>query len=300
MKIAIIDCGTNTFTLNLFKIDTSKQFKRSLKQRHYVDLAEEGIDKIGPKAFQRGIDAFQAFHHFLKNAPSTKTIAIGTAALRRASNSSDFLEAVEAASGIRIQIIDGNREADLIYKGVRVAAPLGVEPSLIMDIGGGSVEFIIANQNQVYWAKSYPIGLAVLFKKFHHSDPINSNNLQDLNAYLEQTLSDLIEQLPSHSIEHLIGASGSFDVLDQMNGAKDEAALFGFINTGAFLDICQQLIDSDYEERLKTENLSSTRAKLIVMSVLLIKFVHQKIKSPNLVVSDHAMREGLVYELLES
>jgi exopolyphosphatase/pppGpp-phosphohydrolase len=78
------------------------------------------------------------------------------------------------------------------------------------------------------------------------------------------------------------------------------AALFGFINTAAFLKICQQLINSDYEERLKTENLSSTRAKLIVMSVLLIKFVHQKIECPNLVVSDHTMREGLVYELLES
>ena len=85
-----------------------------------------------------------------------------------------------------------------------------------------------------------------------------------------------------------------------MNGAKDASALFGFIETSSFSKICQQLLDSDYEERLRTKNLSSTRAKLIVMSVLLIKFIHQKIKTPNLVVSDHAMKEGLVYELLES
>lgn len=300
MKIAIIDCGTNTFTLSLFEVNASKQFTRNLKERHYVELAEEGIDQIGPKAFQRGIAAFKSFDAFLKNEPSIKTIAIGTAALRRASNSADFLDAVEEASRIRIQIIDGDREANLIYKGVRAAAPLSATPSLIMDIGGGSVEFIIANQDQVYWAKSYPIGVAILFKKFHHSDPINQDNLKGLNDYLEAQLSDLIEQLSVHSIEHLIGASGSFDVLDQMNGAKEAAALFGYIEADDFARICQQLVDSDYEERLRTENLSSTRAKLIVMSVLLIKFIHQKVKRPSLVVSDHAMREGLVYELLAS
>lgn len=298
MKIAIIDCGTNTFTLSLFEVDSSKKFKRSLKDRHYVELAEEGIKQIGPKSFRRGVDAFKAFHHFLQKHPNAKTIAIGTAALRRASNSTEFLAAVETVSGIQIQIIDGDKEAELIYKGVRSAAPLGTIPSLIMDIGGGSVEFIIADQDQVYWAKSYPIGVAVLFKKFHRSDPINTNNIKALNNYLEETLDELLKQLSSHSIEHLVGASGSFDVLDNMNGAKDEAALFGFISSDNFHEICQQLVDSDYEERLRTENLSSTRAKLIVMSVLLIKFIHQKIKTPNLVVSDHAMREGLVYELL--
>lgn len=300
MKIAVIDCGTNTFTLSLFEIDASKKFTRNLKDRHYVELAEEGINTIGPKPFQRGIEAFRAFHDFLKSDPTIKTFAIGTAALRRASNSAAFLNAVETASGIRIQIIDGAREADLIYKGVRAAAPLGAAPSLIMDIGGGSVEFIIANEKQVYWAKSFPIGVAVLFKKFHHSDPINQTNQKELNAYLEAQLSDLIEHLNTHSIEHLIGASGSFDVLDNLNGAKDKSALYGFIDRNNFSRICQQLVDSDYEGRLKTENLSSTRAKLIVMSVLLIKFIHQKIKCPNLVVSDHAMREGLVYELLAS
>ena len=300
MKIAIIDCGTNTFTLSLFEVDASKQFKRSLKDRHYVELAEEGIKQIGPKAFQRGLNAFEAFRNLLKDTPETQTIAIGTAALRRASNSTDFLDAVEALSGIRIQIIAGDREADLIYKGVRAAAPLGPRPSLIMDIGGGSVEFIIANQDRVYWAKSYPLGVAVLFNKFHHSDPIQTHHIEDLNDYLEQGLFDLIEQLRPHSIEHLIGASGSFDVFSQMNGDKNQADLFSFIETDSFHKIYQQLLNSDYEERLRTKNLSSTRAKLIVVSVLLIKFIHQKIKTANLVVSDHALREGLVYELLAS
>ncbi len=299
MQIAIIDCGTNTFTLSLFEVDNSNQFRRSLKDRHYVELAEEGIHQIGPKAFQRGVAAFQAFHDFLQQYPKAKALAIGTAALRRAANRNDFLDAVEAVSGIRIQIIDGSKEAELIYRGVRTAAPLSATPSLIMDIGGGSVEFIIADQERVYWAKSYSIGVAVLFKNFQHSDPIHIDHIQQLNKHLEKELSDLLEQLEAHAIEHLIGASGSFDVLDSLNGAKDATASFGYIQPDAFEAIYQQLVESSYEQRLVTKNLSSTRAKLIVMSVLLIRFIHQKINTPNLVVSDHAMREGLVYELLE-
>ena len=84
-----------------------------------------------------------------------------------------------------------------------------------------------------------------------------------------------------------------------MSGAKEEDTLYGFIDSDAFYRICQQLIEADYDERLQMENLNPSRAKLIVISALLIKFVHKKAKAPNIVVSDHAIREGLVYELLE-
>lgn len=298
MTVAVIDCGTNTFTLSLFEITSSGQFKRSLKQRHYVELAEEGIDTIGPNAFQRGIDAFHAFRIFLNDYPSIKTLAIGTAALRRASNQKAFIDAAKAVSNITIKVIDGPKEANLIYQGVRLAAPLGDRPSLIMDIGGGSVEFIIANQQTLYWAKSYPIGVAVLYDLFHKNDPITINDIHALNAHLETTLHDLIKLLPSYSIEHLIGASGSFDVLDNMIGAKKKHELYGYIYVDDFNRVRQQLVQSTFEQRLHTKNITSTRAKLIVMSVLLIDFIHQKIDAPNLVASEHAMREGLIEDLL--
>lgn len=300
MKIAVIDCGTNTFTLSLFEIDLKGHFKRTFKDRHYVDLAEEGINTIGPKAFQRGVDAFRSFGCFLQDYPNIKTIALGTAALRQASNQATFIEAAKAVSGITIQVIDGAKEASLIYKGVRLAAPLGESPSLIMDIGGGSVEFIIADNQQVYWAKSYPIGVAVLFDQFHQSDPINTMEIQALNQYLEVMLADLVALLPSYPIEYLVGASGSFDVLDNMIGSKEAGQPFGYIDAKDFDVTQKQLIGASFEQRLKMKNLTSTRAKLIVMSVLLIDFIHKKIDTAHLIVSEHAMREGLVYEFLHT
>jgi exopolyphosphatase/guanosine-5'-triphosphate,3'-diphosphate pyrophosphatase len=296
--IAVIDCGTNTFTLSLFEIESLNKFKRILKDRHFVELAEEGIDKIGPKAFQRGLDAFHAFQFFLQDYPTALVFALGTAALRKASNRLQFMEAVEEISNIPIQIIDGDREALLIYKGVELAAPLSNQPSLIMDIGGGSVEFIIANNEELFWAKSYPIGGAVLFDKFHKSDPIAKTEVEQLENHLESELDDLLEILDKYSIQHLIGASGSFDVLDNLSGKNKAGDLFSSISAIAFEKLYKQLVFAPFKERVNTPNLIKTRAKLIVMSVLLINFIHKTIGTQELIASDHAMREGLVSEIL--
>jgi len=186
----------------------------------------------------------------------------------------------------------------LIYKGVELAAPLSDYPSLIMDIGGGSVEFIIANNKELFWAKSYPIGGAVLFDKFHKSDPIATTEVQQLEQHLESELDDLLETLDKYAIQHLIGASGSFDVLDNLSGKNKTGNLFSSISAIEFKVLYEQLVSATFQERLNTPNLMGTRAKLIVMSVLLINFIHKRIGSQQLIASDHAMREGLISEIL--
>jgi exopolyphosphatase/guanosine-5'-triphosphate,3'-diphosphate pyrophosphatase len=298
MQVAVIDCGTNTFTLNLFQIDNANHFKRIDKSRHYVELAAEGIQAIGPNAFERGLDAFRSFQDFLEKYPEAQVQALGTAALRRAANSHDFVQAAYAVSGIKINIISGEKEAAYIYEGVRLAAPLSERPSLIMDIGGGSVELIIGNKERVFWAKSYPVGVAVLFENFHNSDPINSGDQVILKAYLEEALEDFTAVLPQYDIEHFVGASGSFNMLDKLAGTRQAGASYSFIERKDFEEVTQQLIESNYADRLLIPNLKATRAKLSVMSALLISFVQQYLKTEQLLVSDHAMREGLLQTLL--
>jgi hypothetical protein len=110
---------------------------------------------------------------------------------RSASNGAKFIDQVLSDTGIQIELIDGNREAELIYSAVSAAINLGSHTSLIMDIGGGSVEFIICNQEQIFWKKSYDIGAARLMNQFHHSDPISKSDMEDLQAYLNTVLEDL-------------------------------------------------------------------------------------------------------------
>ena len=297
-QIAIIDCGTNTFTLSIGTASSPQQLDMTLKGRHFVELAVGGINTISPAAFERGLRAFEDFANILKTYPTAKVIALGTAALRNATNAREFVDAAKALSGIDIQIIDGNREAQLIFQGVQLAAPLSTKPSLIIDIGGGSVEFIIANQEQVFWAKSYPIGGAVLYQKFHRSNPITSKDITAIQEHLQQELGDLIEALQNYSIEYLIGASGTFDALDHLLNAPKTGMPFRLIDFNEFDNIYYQLVPLSLEERLEVPNLVPTRAKLIVMSLLIIQFVEQAIGQQPLISSNHALREGLVRELL--
>jgi exopolyphosphatase/guanosine-5'-triphosphate,3'-diphosphate pyrophosphatase len=299
MEVAIIDCGTNTFTLNLFEINKERKFKRIGKSRHYVELAAEGVDSIGPKAFQRGVKAFRAFRVFLEKHPEAQVHALGTAALRKASNSDALVQAAYEASNIKINIISGEQEADYIYQGVSYAAPLSEKPSLIMDIGGGSVELIIGNKNTIYWSKSYPVGVAVLYEYFQKSDPINAQDKAALQAHLQATLADFLVVLEQYDIEHFIGSSGSFNMLQRLAGTRAKDRSHSFIKRKDLETVTQELVQSNYEERLKIPNLKTKRAKLSVMSALLIDFVQQHLDNDEMIVSEHAMREGLLLQLLE-
>lgn len=299
MEVAVIDCGTNTFTLNLFQIDEQGHFERTDKSRHYVELAAEGINKIGPGAYARGLEAFRAFQVFLQNYPDAQVHALGTAALRRASNSAEFVQAAYEVSDIQIDIISGQQEAIFIYEGVRHAAPLSEQPSLIMDIGGGSVELIIGNKKQLFWAESYPVGVAVLYELFHKSDPISAQDKAALKEHLRETLADFLEVLPHYKIEHFIGSSGSFNMLDKLAGTRIAGATHSVIARQDFEEVTQQLVKSNYADRLLIPNLKATRAKLSVMSALLIEFVQEHLHAPQMIVSDQAMREGLLQLILQ-
>ena len=151
--------------------------------------------------------------------------AIGTAALRTASNGQAFVREVEARTGIVVTLISGLEEAQLIHRGVMQALPPGREKKLIMDIGGGSVEFIIAGSKNVFWYDSFPIGVAILFNRFHKSDPIRKEEIIAVRRFLEEQLRPFLLVLEEYSIPDLIGASGAFDTIGEMAPRKKHGEL---------------------------------------------------------------------------
>src|SRR4051812_26505417 len=177
MKIAIIDLGTNTF--NLLVVEVSERgFKEIYGTKLSVKLGEGGINKnyITAKAFERGIDALKKYKKTIRRYKAERVVALATSAIREASNGDKFINRVKVETGISIKKISGNEEAGLIYLGVRKAVKMSDKKSLIMDIGGGSTEFIIADERKIYWKKSFLLGAARLLEKFNPSDPIT--NLQ--------------------------------------------------------------------------------------------------------------------------
>jgi len=299
-RYAVIDLGTNTFHLLIAEEDGTGKIREIFRERRFVKLAEEGINAIGLMPYQRGIDTLQHYRRVLAahDVPAEQVRVFGTAALRTASNGTIFIREVQERTGIEIRLISGDREAELIYKGVILAVPPTEERMLIMDIGGGSVEFIIADRQGVQWAQSFPVGVAILYKNFHWHEPIRQEEIQAIHQFLKVHLAPLREALLRFPTQRLVGASGTFDVLQFFLGEERAHALNATIPAGRFYPFCQQLLNMTDTERRNLKGLPLDRVDMIVVALILIEVVLEMAGIRLITVSAYAMKEGMLFEMM--
>ncbi|MEO7524666.1 MAG: exopolyphosphatase, partial [Ferruginibacter sp.] len=274
MLLAIIDLGTNTFHLLIVKPGENGKWNKLFKERVTVKLGQGGMDKkiISRSAYHRGIKAIEQFRASLDLYNVNEIYAFGTAALRSAINGEKFVEEVATKFGINIRLISGEEEAEFIYFGVRKAVALGEQKSLIMDIGGGSLEFIIANDKEIFWKKSYPLGAALLLSKFKPSDPISSENLEEINSYIGDELASMLKECKIHKPVQIVGSAGSFETFASIihNQHPDSGSHYKKtehpISHSHFNSLYEELIVSDKKSRMKMKGLVKMRVDMIVLA----------------------------------
>lgn len=306
MRIAIIDCGTNTFNLLIADISASK-LKFILRTKRVVKLGSEGIKDriIGPLSIERGIAAIVDYKGIIDQKKVDRIIAVGTAALRDAKNQDDFLNPVHKILKTKIQLISGNEEAALIYNGVKHAIELKDEAVLIMDIGGGSVEFIIGNSKKIHWKRSFRLGGARLKEIINPSEPIHPKEIKTLTALLEDKLAPLFVAVEKWKPKKLIGSSGSFETMASIIlHEKNETTLLKGKTSYKFelkeyKNLHQQLLKLNYKERLKMPGMLAMRADMIVLASLLLTFVLKISNIKDFHFSTFALKEGLLFREIE-
>lgn len=297
MRRAVIDLGTNTFHLLIADVATNGQLTEVYRERIFVKLAEDGIATIGTNPFNRGIAALKHYRKQLDKYGAKDLSAIGTAALRTASNGPEFVTTALQAANINIQLISGDEEADLITSGVLRAIPAPEDRILIMDIGGGSTEYIIADNKGVYWRQSFPIGVSVLFNNFHHSDPITTEEILLLENHLAEVLTPMAEALKQHPTHHLVGAAGTFDVLAEAlrNPTAPVHPSSHQLSLDGFLALYKTITSATLAERIALPDVPPERADMIVAAMVLLRFTFQLAKITQVTVSDYAMKEGILF-----
>ncbi len=308
MKIAIIDLGTNTFNIFVAEVFPENTYKKIYKSKISVKLGQGSINSnyIEPEAFRRGISALKTHKLTIDSNGVEKVYAFGTSALRGASNGAEFIQRAREETGIDVKLISGDKEAELIYLGVRQAVTLTETNSLIMDIGGGSTEFIIANSQRIFWKQSFLLGAARLLEKFKPSDPIRASEVLAIEAYLEQELQMLFSASARLAPVELIGSSGSFDSLAEMIAYKfyDIEQLKGRTEYDFRLEDCdkiyRELLASTKEERLKMKGLIRMRVDMIVVSAIFVNFVISRLSLGRMRLSRYALKEGVLWEILHS
>jgi len=296
-KSAVIDLGTNTFHLLIVEKKSDGSFKELFRERRFIKLGENGVERIGNAPYNRGMNALQDFKIILEQQEVKNVRVFGTAALRTASNGNEFVQEVKQKTDLDITLISGKEEARLIYLGVRQAVSFGTSKGLIMDIGGGSVEFIIADESQIYWAQSFPVGVSVLRNKFHEAEPVTNVEIKNLTHHLNETLAPLKEELKNHSISNLIGASGTFDVLEMMLTQERTSTLCTEVKAKDFAPLYTKFLQTTLEERLKMPDLPRDRADMIIVALVLIDYILELAKIEKITISAYAMKEGMLAEM---
>lgn len=306
MIFSVIDLGTNTFNLLIAERFPNGTFKKLFNTKISVKLGEGTINEgyISDIPFERGINALKYFDHYLKEYKVEQTYAFATSAIRSASNGKDFAEQALKATGILITVIDGDEEADLIYHGNKMAIKMNDSVSLIMDIGGGSTEFIFANQDGIFWKQSFLLGAARLLEKFKLSDPITSQEIEVFNDYLRKELSPLFEAANSYGSFELIGSSGAFDsVIDiiagefQTGGLKENQTEYS-LNLQHYFFISEMIKKTPIKDRYNIKGLIEMRVDMIVISFLLIDFILKELNPYRIRVSTFSLKEGVISQKL--
>lgn len=302
---AVIDLGTNTFNLLIAEVKGT-HFQKIFGTKAVVKLGEGGITKgfIDEIPFERGIKALLEHKKTAEEYKADKIFAFATSAIRDARNGKKFSETALKNTGIRINIISGEKEAELICFGVRLALDLGEEKSLLMDIGGGSTEFIIANADKIFWKQSFQLGVSRLLEKFKPADPIRNSEIATLEKYFSEELQPLFSAVGKFPVTALIGSSGSFDSFADMIAYRFYSPKMLRGTTSYNFDpdelevIHRGILKSTLLERTQMKGLVRFRADNIVLSGILTQFIIKKLGIKNIKLSRYSLKEGVLWAIL--
>lgn len=303
MIAAVIDLGTNTFNLLIAQTGLNKEVKILFRTKKAVKLLQQSKNEylISTDAISRAADTLIGYKKLLHKFNVEKTILIGTSAIRNAKNQSKFISEIKNKTGFVIEVISGEKEAEYIYYGVKSTVQLNSETVLILDIGGGSNEFIIANANELLWKKSYEMGIARLIKQFKLSDPITKTEIEQLENYFTEKLPDLKKACEEFNVKKMLGSSGSFDTLTELiESGRNPAILknnsYYEYNMDEYIHVHDALLNSTLQERLNMPGMIQLRADMIVVASVLIHYVIKYLSLEKLSMSTASLKEGVLYK----
>ncbi|HBZ24894.1 MAG TPA: phosphatase [Rikenellaceae bacterium] len=303
MRLAIFDLGTNVFNLLLARISKGEcDIKKVIKAGSHIGRDGFISGELSNEAIESSIEVLDDMFAQIKMFGGVdKVKAFATSAIRDASNGEQFAQMLRERYGMDVEIISGDREAELIYKGIRESIILYNEKVLMLDIGGGSNEFIIADKDTIYWKESFPLGVIRMREIINPSDPITEEEIERYKSYLDTALKTLFEQIEIYKPTLLIGSSGSFDTLRELIFKDDDGSLPAKeLPVDMFLTLHQRLLDSTREERLSMAGMSPMRVDYMVLGSIFVEYTIRKIGIKELYQSSFSLKEGYMAETASS
>lgn len=303
-RLAAIDIGTNTFRCIVVEVDPQEGFRVLDDEKASVRLGEglNQTDRISPAARDRAIEALLRMQQIIAGLGAEMVEAVATSAVRKASNREAFLHEIETATGLQINVIDGNAEAELAALSVHHNFAMGQQRFAMADIGGGSIEIIIASGQHNELVTSLELGAVFLSEKFLHGDPPDENELNRLRKYIRKALKEegLDDGLP---VGCLIGSGGTMTNIGSMVMAlrgEQYASIHRYeVLHSEVIHLLAMLTRKTTKERQNIPGLNPERADIIIAGMVLTDELLRRTRTNLLRINAKGIREGLILQSLQ-
>jgi len=304
--VAAIDIGTNSIHMVVARVDPKlPAFTIIAKEKDTVRLGEKDpkTGNLTQIAIDRAISALERCQELATSLNADRIIAVATSAVREAPNGIAFIQTIALKLGLSVDLISGVEEARRIYLGVLSAMEFDERPHIIIDIGGGSTELILADDRDARFLSSTKIGAVRLTEDLVNSDPISSEDFKNLRAHIKGMLESPIERLRSelkaNEIPRMVGTSGTIETLATMHALKNSDTIPNPLNGYeiSYKDI-QEMVASlakmDYSQRFAIPGISDKRAEIILAGATILLEAMTLLQTDSLVLCERSLREGII------
>lgn len=296
-SIAAVDLGSNSFHMIVAVVcDDNLQIVDRIKEMVRLAAGLDARNRLSPAVCERALACLSRFSQRLRDIPRGSVRIVGTNTLRKARKSEKFIAQAEAILGHPIEIISGQEEARLIYLGVSHSLEDEGERRLVIDIGGGSTEYIIGQHFKPEQMESLFMGCVSFSEQFFKNGALTESRMRKAQIAALQELSTIREQYIAAGWDTAIGASGSIISIHDVVIAK------GWSSDGITLDalkkLRQEIIDAGHTDKLSLPTLSDDRKPVFAGGVAILCATFESLGIELMRVSSGAVREGLLYDHL--
>ena len=304
MRIAAIDCGTNSIHMIVVRIRPDLSFEVIDREKEMVRLGSGGLDgkALTHEAMSAALQAFSRFRRLAESHQVEEILAAATSAVREAENGGEFLSAVERETGIRPQVISGTEEARLIHLAAVYGVDVAGASAVVVDIGGGSVEITHGAGTSLRVAKSFKLGVIRLTERYVHSDPLSGRDERKLVRHLDEELAKTLKDIRSAGYDRVIGTSGTILSLGSVASSDRRRVTDDLrnlrVSAKQIRRLRKEVTDRSITERMKMPGLDPRRADLIVAGGVLLDEIMRRLDANEITLCDFALREGLVLDYI--
>ena len=303
MRLAAIDIGTNSIHMIVVRVRPDLSFEIIDREKEMVRLGAGGLDgrALTPKAMQAALQVLSKFRRLAESHQVERTLAVATSAVREAENGGEFLKAIITQTGIRARIISGPEEARLIHLAAAYGLGLSDDVTVVVDIGGGSVEITQGTGSTLATGKSFKLGVIRLTERFVQSDPISEREERRMVRYIESALKDYLKEITEAGFDRVVGTSGSILSVGIIAATEEDGAIPASVrnrrvSAKQMRRARKAICSAPLQKRLTIPGLEPRRGDIAVAGSILIDVILQRLKATEITLCDMSLREGIVLD----